>query len=512
MPLGYGYIRDDEPAIVDWAAITKDARESIKKIEEDRQKKREGVDQAIRDQSEALLNRPKSQNVQYNTAMSNMTSQIEARMLQNYNDLRLGNINLNQFNATKNTMMSETKGVLAIAKTYAEQYDANVEGAQNGTLSGYSNWTNAMTQEMMDFQGVETYVGPNGKISFVKKREDGTTETLDTSELFTLANMKQQKYDLNQGIEDAKANVAFSYKDEFGKTVTGYFIDPTTGEINNDELDKSAAAMVTQDSNAYGILYDYIGGYDFERLSDDFYTQNQTREEQEAALKELHKDNPNTIYVDINGMPAVSDKQREIAKDYVRDKLETVAITSQTEAEYGIEDKLQEEIDNLVARTANTKASTNLINARIGEIEGETETSITLNMPAIEEFIRKEISGPIAAGFERGEGMRFPFTKGWLTDKDNQITKRLKDILGNFGITIDSQRLLKQQIELRVPKPGGTYSTVEIDIRNLTPEQIVNEITEAVIYVPDENLEFIYNRFIKGSDEDSSSGDTSMGN
>ena len=352
MPLGYGYIRDDEPAIVDWAAITKDARESIKKIEEDRQKKREGVDQAVRDQSEALINRPKSQNVQYNTAMSNMTSQIEARMLQNYNDLRLGNINLNQFNATKNTMMSETKGVLAIAKTYAEQYDANVEGAQNGTLSGYSNWTNAMTQEMMDFQGVETYVGPNGKISFVKKREDGTTETLDTSELFTLANMKQQKFDMEEAITKAKSDVEFAYIDQFGKTVKGYFIDPLTKSVNEDAISTAAKGIVAQDSNAYGILYDYKGGYDFERLSDDFYTQNQTREEQEAALKELHKDNPNTIYVDINGMPVVSKEQRDEAQKYMEDRLRTQAVTGIQEAEY----RKQESID---AQIAYTQSQTN---------------------------------------------------------------------------------------------------------------------------------------------------------
>jgi hypothetical protein len=62
MPVGFGYIRDEQPAIVDWSAITREARDTIKSIEADRQKKREGVDQAIRDQSEALLNRPKSQN------------------------------------------------------------------------------------------------------------------------------------------------------------------------------------------------------------------------------------------------------------------------------------------------------------------------------------------------------------------------------------------------------------------------------------------------------------------
>ena len=120
--------------------------------------------------------------------------------------------------------MSETKGVLAIAKVYADQYDSNVEGAQNGTLSGFSNWTNAMTQEMMDFQGVETFVGPNGKISFVKKKQDGTTETLDTSELFTLANMKQQKFDMEGAINTAKGDVEFAYIDQFGKTQKGYFV------------------------------------------------------------------------------------------------------------------------------------------------------------------------------------------------------------------------------------------------------------------------------------------------
>tara|TARA_R110002051_G_scaffold173446_1_gene243774 strand:- start:7629 stop:9326 length:1698 start_codon:yes stop_codon:yes gene_type:complete len=331
MPVGYGYIRDDKPAIVDWAAITKNARESIQKIEEDRQKKREGVDQAIRDQSEVLLNKPRSQNVDYNTAMSDMSAQLEDKSLQNYNDLRLGNINLNHFNAVSNTLLSETKGVIAIAKVYAEQYDANVECAQNDTCSGYANWTNDMTQEMMDFQGVSTIVDPTGKISFVKTREDGTTETLDTSELFTLATMKQQKYDLKKGIDDAKSNGAFSYENNLGEKVTGYFINPTTGKINTDELDNASASMVAQDSNAYGILHDYIGGYDFERLPDNFFTGNPTGEEQKAALKKLQEENEKIIYVGSNGLPIVSKKQRDEAQAYARERLEAVALTSQKE-------------------------------------------------------------------------------------------------------------------------------------------------------------------------------------
>jgi len=351
MPVGFGYIRDEQPAIVDWASITKEARETIKSIEADRQAKREGVDQAIREQSEALINRPKSQNTEYNAAMSNMTAQIEATMLQNYNDLRLGNITLNQFNAVKNTMMSETKGVLAIAKVYAEQYDANVEGAQNGTLSGFSNWTNAMTQEMMDFQGVETYVGPNGKISFVKKKEDGTTETLDTSELFTLANMKQQKFDMDGAINKAKGDVEFAYIDQFGETKKGYFIDPTTKSVNEDAISASAASIVAQDSNAYGILYDYIGGYDFERLTDDFFAEHQTGEEQKAALEQLQKENKNVIYIDSNGMPIVSKEQRDVAQTYMEERLRSQATTGIQEAEYRKQDSIDAQIAYTNAQT-----------------------------------------------------------------------------------------------------------------------------------------------------------------
>jgi signal transduction histidine kinase len=83
--------------------------------------------------------------------------------------------------------------------------------------------------------------------------------------------------------------------------------------------------------------------------------------------------------------------------------------------------------------------------------------------------------------------------------------------LGNFGVKINSQKLLKQQLELTVPKPGGTTGKVEIDIRGLKPEEIIDKITEAVIYVPDENLEFIYNRFIKGTDDDTKTSNTGLG-
>ena len=457
MPVGFGYIRDEQPAIVDWSAITREARETIKGIEADRQAKREGVDQAIRDQSEALINRPKSQNTEYNAAMSNMTTQIEATMLQNYNDLRLGNINLNQFNAVKNTMMSETKGVLAIAKVYADQYDANVEGAQNGTLSGFSNYTNAITQEMMDFQGVETFVGPNGKISFVKKKEDGTTETLDTSELFTLANMKQQKFDMEGAINTAKGDVEFAYIDQFGKTQKGYFVDPTTGNVNEDAISASSAGIVAQDSNAYGILYDYIGGYDFKRLSDDFFAENQTGEEQKAALEQLQKENKNVIYIDSNGMPIVSNEQREVAKAYMEKRLRSQATTGIQEAEY----RKQDSID---AQIAYTNAQTGRLNTK--EVVEQTAFDVLVQQ-VNRDFNFAEDAEQIAQDIASNT-YKFPYAKykAILQFYNLEFDEDAMDIT-----EINNEQILNDLI-LYIKNPASTSSkdNIKIDLTDLDPK------------------------------------------
>jgi hypothetical protein len=455
MPVGFGYIRDDQPAIVDWSAITREARETIKGIEADRQAKREGVDQAIRDQSEALINRPKSQNTEYNAAMSNMTSQIEATMLQNYNDLRLGNINLNQFNAVKNTMMSETKGVLAIAKVYADQYDANVEGAQNGTLSGFSNYTNAITQEMMDFQGVETFVGPNGKISFVKKKEDGTTETLDTSELFTLANMKQQKFDMEGAINTAKGDVEFAYIDQFGETKKGYFVDPTTGTVNEKSISSSAAGIVAQDSNAYGILYDYIGGYDFERLSDDFFTEHQTGEEQKAALEQLQKENKNVIYIDSNGMPIVSKEQRGVAQSYMEKRLRSQATTGFQQAEYRKKDSID-------AQIAYTNAQTGRLNTK--EVVEQTAFDVLVQQ-VNRDFNFAEDAEQIVQDIEAGT-YKFPYAKY----KALLQFYNLEFDEAAMNMSNDNTELNDLILYIKNPASTSTKDNIKIDLTGLDPK------------------------------------------
>ena len=155
---------------------------------------------------------------------------------------------------------------------------------------------------------------------------------------------------------------------QYVETKKGYFIDPTTKAVNDKAISTAAASVVAQDSKAYGILYDYIGGYEFERLSDDFFTNNQTGEEQKAALEKLQGENDKVIYIDSNGLPMVSKTQRDAAQAYMEERLRTQATTGIQEAEYRTKDSIDAKI-NL------TKAQTNNLNASANDEGKPTETT-----------------------------------------------------------------------------------------------------------------------------------------
>ena len=100
-------------------------------------------------------------------------------------------------------------------------------------------------------------------------------------------------------------------------------------------------------------MYDYIGGYEFERLSDDFFTNNQTGEEQKAALEKLQGENDKVIYIDSNGLPMVSKTQRDAAQAYMEERLRTQATTGIQEAEYRTKDSIDAKINLTKAQTNN---------------------------------------------------------------------------------------------------------------------------------------------------------------
>jgi len=337
---------------------------------------------------------------------------------------------------------------------------------------------------MMDFQGVETFVGPNGKISFIKKKEDGTTETLDTSELFTLANMKQQKFDMEGALDNAKEQGGFTYRNNLGEETKGYFIDPLSGKTDNDAISKAAASMVAQDSHAYGILYDYIGGYEFERLSDDFFTNNQTGEEQKVALEKLQAENDKVIYINSNGLPMVSKAQRDVAQAYSKEQLEEIAITSKQEAGF-----LAREIQK--AKLTQLQKNNELIGAKLTELNYDNDKRLKIG-GALTDYFGGLTKSNIETALSTASG-------NLTIDKEGEISRTLTGVLAPFGVTIEPAGGIRQFIEVTVP---GQEIPVKISLRDKTADAIVAEITGALFGLDAKVLDEIYEqRIVKSNSE-----------
>ena len=511
---GYGYVRDDKPTQVDWGQITKDARESIKSIESDRKSRRDKIEEDQRAFTKMLAERPLGGDPIYQRFMGKYSAMTSAAMLENLNRLKRGEIGEQEFNTFRATVASGAEGMVATGKAYIAGYDemAELAGGDGAMLTKYMN---ANAQRLFSLEGVEPMIDPiTGETTYFIENEDGEKEIVDVSQGLRRTVAKNKAFDTEKFMTDILKAKPNTFVDNLKGSITGQFLKQVEGVVTFDEspIRTQAQAAVQQNSHVFDILglnktqNAKEETYRVQALPSDYYTL-QTQEERDARLDELQLDT-SILYVDNNDGPLVSEAQRQEAEDFIVKEIKGRATRSDTAAGYLEEEKIdadleqtKENIKALVAKTLNTEASTKLITARALEVDAGEDSDIAQNMGSITKFIRDEISGPIADGVGRGET---GLLSSWFTDKDNQIAKRLNDVLGNFGVTIDSQKLLKQQLVLRVPKPGGTFSKVEIDISSnffqqnpKAVEDIINEITEAIIYVPDENLEFVYNRFIK---------------
>ncbi len=502
MAVGFGYIRDDKPTQVDWGQITKDARESIKSIEADKKSRRDKIEQDQRDFTKMLAERPLGGDPIYQRFMGKYSSMTSAALLENLNKLKRGEIGEQEFNTFRATVVSGAEGMVATGKAYIAGYEQMAElAAGDGAM--LTKYMNANAQRLFSLEGVEPMVDPvTGETTYFIENEDGEKEIVDVSQGLRRAVAKTKAFDTEKFMTDILKAKPNTFTDDLKGSVTGQFLKQVNGVVTFDEspIRTQAKAAVQQNSHVFDILglnktqNAKEETYRVQALPSDYYAL-QTQEERDARLAELQLDT-SILYVDNNDGPLVSEAQRQEAEDFIVNEIKSRATRSDTAAGYLEKEKIdadlkqaKETIKATVAKTLNTDASTNLIKARTLEVDAGEDSDIAQNMDSITAFIRNEISGPITEGLKRSSRI--------FTDRDNQIAKRLNDVLGNLGVTLDSQKLLKQQLKLRVPKPGGTFSSVEIDIRNLTDEQIIDKITEAVVYVPDENLEFIYNRFIK---------------
>lgn len=369
MAVGFGYIRDDKPTQVDWGQITRDANESLKGIERDRQGRRDKIAEDQKEFTKMLMERPMGGDTRYQQFMGEYTTLISKAMLDKMNQLKRGDISEQEFTTFRGTVSSGATGMMAGAKAYVEGYDTMAQLAA-GDGAALTNWQNEKNQRLFNLEGISSMIDPvTGETTFFVLDEDGEKEVVDMSQFLRRSVNQQTAFDTKGAIDtilDVKAN---TFRDDLGGEVSGKLlvekeIKDAEGNVIGKEVvfdeefvRKQAQASVQQNTHVFDILVKDVTGYDIQALPTDYYNL-QTKEERAAYLKELHKDT-SVLYVDNNDTPIVSDAQRTIAEDYIVDTVESRSEFSKKEKAYMAKRLIDLDIQWRDASIAATNAEAN---------------------------------------------------------------------------------------------------------------------------------------------------------
>jgi len=424
MAVGYGYVRSEEPTIVDWGAITKQATDSLAALDADRKKRRADIEETSREYYKELANKPVSQNTAFNTFMSDYSSQASKAMLAITNQLKTGEISEEEFYRKRGNISSQTQIMLSNFKTYAENYEKAIQRAGAGGLgSAQEAYEKGLGQQFTNFENLRPIIDPNSyEVMFAREvvGPDGKSrvEMASANDVFQFSNFTRDKFNLDGAIQARLKNIGItSYKNQLGEVVTGQYIGKG-GEVLTDPIKKDA--MLPDDVNN---------------------TTSVT--ERDSKIKKLQEQNPDLIYRDSNGRYYVSDSQRESAAIFVEEQLTNAASYKKEEAPF-----LTEKISR--AKLALTEAQTNRLNATANDQGKPTETTGDVLADIITE--------------------KFTFAPGLAVDTQ---ASKIEQELGALGFT--GIKIKEGIITMPNPNaPGDRKSDIIIDLNNQPSETWVD--------------------------------------
>ena len=450
MPVGYGYVRSDEPTVVDWGAITKQATDSLLAIDEDRKKRKADIEETNREFYKTLADRPVSQNTAFNSFMSDYSTQVSAAMLNLTNQLKSGSITEEEFYRKRANVQSQTEIMLNNFNTYSQKYDEYIQRAgPNGVGASVEAFERSLGKDFMNFENLRPVIDPNSyEVAFTREIEGALGKTqlqaASANDVFQYSNFTRDKFDLDGAIKTTLDRVGIkTYENNLGQLVSGQYVGKT-GDVLKESIKKDARAIASQDETVISILTDYgvETTYDFSLLPNEVNNISNI-EERNKKIEELQKTNPNIIYRDSNGKYYVSDTQRDAAVTFVEEQISNAASYKVKEQPYLAKDIAEEKL-------ALTKAQSNRLNATADDEGKPTETTGDVLADIITE--------------------KFTFEPGLAVDTQADKIKQELGALGFVKITVEDGI-----VSMPNPSaPGDKKAEIKIDLNNQPSETWVN--------------------------------------
>lgn len=260
----YKYAERDENSRVNWGDVSKKWSESILKVEEDRETKRQEIQTKTDELTEKIIGAPMGDNEGVNSWYSGFADLSSNYLLDANRRLKSGNLSVRDYNTIMANLTQGTERMTTLAKDYSQHYAEKMERLQNEDsqqaeiammelAEGFSNFTNT--------QGV---VNPrNGMISIVR---NDTGDTVTIPEMRSYINMKYDRYDVDGSMNTAVKTLGDQELAIMRRLRAEDGVVKTRSDVRlMEEWSKAKDALLdaelTNGLNVSSILTEEVGGY-----------------------------------------------------------------------------------------------------------------------------------------------------------------------------------------------------------------------------------------------------------
>ena len=342
----YKYAERNAANQVDWSAIGKSISDTLTEEVKRREKAKQDIENATNQYAETLANAPMGESRDFNEWTLDFANNAQEFRLMQDRMLRSGRMKLRDYNMGRQNLKSGTEQAFNLAKEYNAEYAEKMKRMQDGQSQDLEGFLMGTAEGFSNFTKSGLYIDPTtGKVAIANKVQktlpDGTVvyemsqNPNDFTSINSLRNRITSKYNkfdvsksLQPGVSDLGKRIEVIMKGgvktrEDAKQTPGYttardtFIDSFV-ETNPDNLTSILTDTLTQvvrNGQATGESFEFTFDPEQAKSSDKYI---------------LLRENPQTGRVEGDFTTANGKKQKEMAKEFLKTKFDTMVDFEET--------------------------------------------------------------------------------------------------------------------------------------------------------------------------------------
>ena len=264
----YKYVRRQGQNNVDWGKIGQDMSTGIKQVFDEREQKRQDLDDMNQSLMTAANEVEMGQNQTFNQFVLDGSAQTKDFLLMQNKLLKKGLLNPNDYTRAMQTVKDDWSSFSTATKKFNEVYKESFDRLNDGTMSAEEAFKKEGLFQFGNVQNKGIFVNPvDGRLYLAERDEKGNLIT-DPSKLINVAGMnnmineKINKFDVVGAVDKGATKMAPIINVLRQKGILT-LEDARQNPMYKKAKDDFISSLLANPKQATSVLGDYLGGYDF---------------------------------------------------------------------------------------------------------------------------------------------------------------------------------------------------------------------------------------------------------